>query len=456
MNLSFYGATESVTGSNFLLESGDTKILVECGLKQGGHFAEDFNFEPFPYEPSEIDACFITHAHIDHTGRLPKLAGEGFEGKVFSTAPTKDFSEYLLSDSIEILSEESNRCDAESFCNHENISKILNLWETADYHEPFNFGPFTITFYNAGHILGSSFIKIEAEGKSIVFAGDLGNKPAPLLPNRENLSEAGDIDYCLIESTYGDRIHESRSDADQILDNAITETVKNNGVLMIPAFAMERTQDILFHIHRLIHDNEIPEVPVFLDSPLAIELTDVYEKYKSWLNEDTKDFRSSGHPLFKFPDLTKTKSVDESKSINNSPKPKVIIAGAGMSTGGRILHHEMRYLSDPNTTILFVGFQVEGSLGRKILDGSKKEGQFSVEIFGENIPVNCNVKAIGGYSAHADKPQLLDWLRGSEDNLEKVFIIHGEKEQSKALSKSIKEEFGIESTIPKYGSSVEL
>lgn len=456
MKLSFYGANESVTGSNFLLESNGSKILIDCGLKQGSNFAEEFNFEPFPYDLSEIDGVFITHAHIDHTGRLPKLAGEGFKGKVFSTAPTKDFSEYLLQDSINILSREADRCNSESFCNPDNISKILNQWETVDYYNSFDFGPFTITFYNAGHILGSSFIKIEAEGKSIVFSGDLGNSPAPLLPNREKLSEAGDVDYCVMESTYGDRVHESRSDADKILDEVITRTVNKNGVLMIPAFAMERTQDLLFHIHRLIDKEEIEEIPVFLDSPLAIDLTDVYEKYSKWLNKETKEFQSSGHPLFNFSALTETETVGESKNINKSPAPKIIIAGSGMSTGGRILHHEMRYLSDPKNSILFVGYQVEGSLGRKILDSHKEEGDTSVEIFGNNIPVNCNIRAIGGYSAHADKQQLLNWIDGTEDNLKQIFIVHGEKEQSNKLSKTIEDKFGTESIVPEYGSSVEL
>lgn len=457
MKLEFYGGAGRVTGSNFLLESNGEKILIDCGLMQGGNFAEDVNFTPLPYNPEEVGAVFLTHAHIDHTGRLPKLAGEGFEGTVYSIDPTKDFSEYLLKDSINILTREANRCNADTFCNPENISKIMNMWETVDYHKPITFGPFTVTFYDAGHILGSSFIKVEAEGKTIVFSGDLGNSPAPLLKGRENLDVIdGEVDYCLIESTYGGRVHEPGEEAEHKLDKMIDYTVKKGGVLMIPAFAMERTQDIIFHIHRLMDEGKISEVPVFLDSPLAIKLTRVYEKYKEWLNPETKEFRGEGHKLFSFSNLTKTMSTEESKRINSSPSPKVIIAGSGMSNGGRILHHERRYLSDPNSAILMVGYQVEGSLGREILDGSKSDKSFKVKIFEEEVSVNCRVEAIGGYSAHADKPQLLEWIKPQKKNIKKAFVIHGEKDQSGAFAKTLEEDLNIDSRVPSHGDVVEL
>lgn len=429
-----------MTGANYLLESGSAKILIDCGLMQGSNYAERQNFEPFPYDPKEISAVFITHAHIDHTGRLPKLVGEGFKGRVYSTAPTREFARHLLEDSIDILGREAKKCDAESFCNEGNVKKLMEVWEGLDYHAEVSVGPFTAKFYDAGHILGSSFVEISEGGKKIVFSGDLGNSPAPLLKPTEQIHEA---DYCVVESTYGGRVHERVQKLRDDLEDIVEDTVKAGGTLMIPAFAMERTQTLLHHLDSLMGEGRVPRVPVFLDSPLAIRLTDVYRQFEEYLNEEAREFLRKDRTLFDFPSLKKTLSTEESKNILRVPPPKIVIAGSGMSQGGRILHHEKAYLPDPKSMILFVGYQVRGSLGRRILDGEK-----SVRIFGEEVPVRAKTRAIHGYSAHADQNQLLDWLSPMRHHLKKVFVVQGEEDQSAPLAVKIEDELAVSADTP--------
>ena len=456
MNLTFYGGAKSVTGSNYVLESegpasagataGKKKIMVDCGMQQGGHFAEKKNFEPFPYEPSEIEAVFVTHAHIDHIGLLPKLVKGGFKGKVYSTPATRDFAELMLIDSEHLLSKEAEREGKPPLYNTEDVEKLMKVWEGAEYHSPINVSVFNIELFDAGHILGSAIIRVEAEGKTVVFSGDLGNSPAPIIQPTEKLSSA---DYCLIESTYGNRLHEGLGDRQRDLESAIESTVKDGGVLMIPAFALERTQDILFHLNELFEKGRVPKVPVFIDSPLAIKLTAIYRKYENHFNKDVLKLEHDGDDIFNFPGLHFTLTTEQSKEINNVPAPKIIMAGSGMSNGGRILHHEMRYLSDPKSTILFVGYQTVGSMGRQILNGAK-----SVRIFGEEIPVRCRVKEISAYSAHADQGQLLDWLKPLRLSLKKVFVVQGEEGASEVLAGKIRDNYAIEAVVPEAGDKV--
>lgn len=448
MKLTFYGAIQSVTGANYLLEDPSAKILIDCGLNQGNSFCEERNWEPFPYDPREIKAVFITHSHIDHIGRLPQLVKNGFNGKIFSTAPAKDAAEFLLLDSEHILKQEAEYKKKPMLYGVEDIADVFKVWEGINYHEPINIGNFKITLYNAGHILGSSFIIIEGPSSTglgqrvrIAFSGDLGNSPAPLIGMKEELM--GEIDYCVTESTYGGRVHENLEERKEILEDLIEDIARNKGTLMIPAFAMERTQDLLFEINQLVEQKRIPRISVFVDSPLAIKLTEVYKKHR--------DYLVSGDINFNFPGLKMTLTTEESKSINNVSPPKVIIAGSGMSHGGRILHHERRYLSDPNSTLLIVGYQASGSLGRKILDGEE-----TVRIFGEEVAVKCHIKAIGGYSAHADKPQILNWLKTQRQNFKKVFIVQGEKDQSSALAQAIKDEMAVATVLPEFGVSYNL
>src|SRR3989344_4971028 len=300
MNLTFYGGAKSVTGSNYLLESNGKKVLVDCGMQQGSHFAEKKNFEPFPYEPSEIEAVFVTHAHIDHIGLLPKLVKEGFKGKVYSTPATRDFAELMLIDSEHLLGKEAEREGKPPLYNTEDVEKLMKVWEGVEYHSPINVSVFNIELFDAGHILGSAIIRVEAEGKTVVFSGDLRNSPAPIIQPTEKLASA---DYCLIESTYGDRFHEGLGDRQRDLEAAIEDTVKMGGVLTIPAFALERTQELLFHLNELFEKGKIPEVPVFIDSPLAIKLTAVYRKYEKHFNKEVLKLERAGDDIFNFPGL---------------------------------------------------------------------------------------------------------------------------------------------------------
>ncbi|MDO8467024.1 MAG: MBL fold metallo-hydrolase [bacterium] len=449
MKLTFHGATKQVTGSNFLLESDGQKILIDCGLNQGDSFVEKHNFEPFPYNAKEISAVLVTHPHVDHVGRLPKLYKDGFRGKVYSTPPCRDAAQILLTDSEHILIQEAERFKQPVIYGIREIEELMTHWEGIEYHQQITVGNFKATFYNAGHILGSSFILVEAEGKRMIFSGDLGNSPAPMIGRRED-PPAG-VDYCLVEGTYGNRIHPPMSVRKGILEDMIEDTVKSGGVLMIPAFAMERTQELLFELNDLVESGRIPSLPIFVDSPLAIKLTEVYKKHYKYFDEDTQKKFHSGDGIFNFPGLKMTLTVDESKGINKVPAPKVIIAGAGMSNAGRILHHEKLYLSDPNSTIFMVGYQAAGSLGRKILDGEKK-----VKVLGEVVNVRCRVVVATAYSAHADQPQLLEWLTPMRGKIKKVFVIHSEEESGKELVQKMRDELAIDGEVPEPNSSVEL
>jgi metallo-beta-lactamase family protein len=449
MKLSFYGAAQEVTGSNYLLESGGEKILIDCGLHQGGSFCEEHNFEPFGFNPKEIKAVVVTHAHIDHIGRLPQLVDQGFTGTIFSTPPTRDEAELLLLDSEHILNQEAERHGKPMIYGVEDVVQARKQWQIHPYHQPFSIGPFKVEFFDAGHVLGSAFVKIEAEGKSVIFSGDLGNNPAPFINPTEDPS-GGTV--AIIESTYGGRIHKQGDIRRQALKTLITETVNRGGTVMIPAFALERIQEIIFELNNLIESGELPRVPVFVDSPLAIRLTAVYQKYsseKDYFNKAATERMRGGDAIFDFPGLRLTLTTQQSKEINSVTGPKVIIAGAGMSQGGRIMHHELRYLSDPNSAILFVGYQARGSLGRRLIDGEPM-----VRIMGEHVPVRCTVKAIGGYSAHADQPQLVKWLRDMEQKPQKVFITHGEVEEAQALADKVKTELNLDCHIPERGESV--
>lgn len=448
MRLHFYGGVRSVTGANYLLEAGGKKILIDCGLRQGIGFCDEVNCEPFPYKPEEIDAVFVTHAHIDHTGRLPKLVKAGYKNKIYSTSPTRDFAELLLLDSEHIIRKETDRLQVAPLYGTEDVINLMKMWEGVSYHQTIFVGDVRVTPYNAGHILGSSFYFIEVEGKRVVFSGDLGNFPAPIIKNTEFIDN---VDYALIESTYGGRVHEPPAEREDKLKKIIEEAVAKKGTLMIPAFAMERTQDLLYQLNDLVENGKIPKVPVYLDSPLAIKLTTVYQKYNSYFNDEARELIAGGDKIFNFPGLHLALQTEQSKDINNVPGPKIIIAGSGMMQGGRIIHHARRYLPDKNSTLLFIGYQAGGSLGRKIFDGAK-----NVKIFGEEVAVNSKIEAIGGYSAHADQPRLIEWLRPMAKNLKKVYACMGEPDQAEALVQKIKSELGVNAEIPEVGQVVEL
>ncbi|MDP1629008.1 MAG: MBL fold metallo-hydrolase [bacterium] len=453
MKLTFHGGARSVTGANYLLEMESAgrriKILVDCGMIQGSRLAEKENYEKFPYNPKEIEALLVTHAHMDHTGRIPKLYRDGFRGKIYGTPPTLDFAKLMLLDSEHIIKEEAEKQNVKPLYQIGDVEGAGGLFESFGYHQKIKIGKdIGVEFLDAGHILGSSIIKIEAEGKTVVFSGDLGNPPTPLLKPTEFVERA---DYVVIESAYGDRLHERAAERKEILEDIIEDTIGRGGVLMIPAFAMERTQELLYELNELAENHRIPPVPVFLDSPLAIKATALYRKYPDYYNKEAVYLIKSGDDVFKFPNLEFTPTVDDSRRINEVPPPKIIIAGSGMSTAGRILHHERRYLSDPKSTFLIIGYQVWGSLGRRILDGEKE-----VKIFGETVPVRCRVKAIGAYSAHADQAGLKNWVSRIEKPVKKVFVVQGEEEPAAALRQIIRDELAIDAEAPRLDETVEL
>lgn len=452
--ITFYGGAQTVTGACYHFDSGRTKILVDCGLFQCPRVCEPQNYEKFLFDPKEIEAVFITHAHIDHTGRIPKLFKDGFKGKVYSTPPTKDLARLMLEDSLGVMEKEARGEKKELLFGLEDIEHAFKSWQAIEYREEVHVGDFGIRLLDAGHVLGSAMVEIIApdgksgEFKKILCSGDIGNPPTPLLKPTEIVKDAN---IMLVESTYGDRKHEGRGERKLRLERIIEDTVRKAGILMIPAFSLERTQELLFEIHSLVTAGRVPMVPTFLDSPLAIKATDVYRKYESYFNKEAIYAAASGEGLFKFPMLKFTLRTEESKAINDVPAPKIVIAGSGMSTGGRILHHERRYLPDPSSTLLVMGYQAAGSRGRQIQDGARE-----IEMFGEKIPVRCRVETLEGYSGHPDRDQLVEFVQYSVDALEQVFCIQGEADSALFLVQRIRDYLGIRAHAPKLGASFEI
>lgn len=438
-----------VTGSCTLVETAQTRLLVDCGLIQGSKMSEEQNAESFPFDPSTLDAVILTHTHLDHIGRVPKLVREGFKGRIIATEPTAEFAAVMLEDSVHVLTMEAERHGTEPLYSVEDVQQVIPLLEGHPYHTSITIKDCTIELFDAGHILGSAIAKIDDGQRSVVFSGDLGNPPVPILKPTETIPEA---DYVVMESTYGGRVHEDKDTRTLLLHSAIYETVMLNGVLLIPAFAMERTQELLYEINTLVNNHDIPPVGIYVDSPLAIKATAIFKKFEQYFNTETQSIIHSGDDVFNFPELHMTATSDESKAINDVPAPKVIIAGSGMAHGGRIVHHIKRYIGNFATTYLIVGYQVNGSLGRKLLDGAK-----TVRIHGEDTEVHARVQAIGGYSAHADQPKLTAWITAfNQDKLKGIFLNHGEEDQATALQRHLEQHMKTPITIPEPLQQIEL
>lgn len=448
MKLGFYGADRQVTGSNHLLEFGDTKVLFDCGMYQCGRYCEVENYKAFPYSPAEINAVFLSHPHADHCGKLPKLYKDGFRGKVYCTEPARKLTRVVLEDSAKIIGREARRDNTEPLFTIADVEGVMEHFVDLDYSTDVEVGGGRFRLLDAGHILGSAMIVAEIEGRTIVFSGDMGNSPTPLLQPTETVQKA---DVVIMESTYGNRLHESITDRERKLLEVILEVVQNKGVLLIPSFAIERTQELLHDIDHILESNNLGKVKVFLDSPMAIKATEVYEESFSYLSDRIKDHETASS-LFNFPQLEFTESKAESLEIDDESNPKIIIAGSGMMNGGRILSHAAKVLPNPRNVLLIVGYQSEGTLGRRLLKGERK-----VNIDGKEVNVAARVKAIGSYSAHADQNQILMWFKAMARMPEKVFLVHGEIDQAQGLADKIEAE-GIcrDVVIPTYGEVFEI
>ena len=452
VKVTFYGGAENVTGANFLLEEvGGVKILLDCGLAQGGNNYMDINWGKFPYDPASIDYLVISHAHIDHVGRIPKLVKAGFKGKILSTPPTRDIAGIMLMDSLGILGKEAKMMKKDPMYTEEDVVRSMTLWqEGIPYHREYKVGNFLMTLRDSGHILGSSMSEFVINGKKIVYTGDLGNSPNVLLNDTEVITDA---DYLIMESVYGDRNHEPHNMSRDMLEDAIEGTVRSDGVLMIPAFSIEKTQEILFEINKMMEESRIPLVKVFLDSPLAIKVTDVYNKYRSYFNPlAMKEY--AFHPqdgIFAFPQLIRTLKTEESISIKSYSNPKIIIAGSGMSNGGRILHHETNYLPDKKSTLLITGYQSANTLGRLVQEGAKK-----VKIMGDDVQVRASVVSITGFSGHKGADDLLDFVSHTADKVKHIFVALGEPKSSMYLVQRIRDNLALDASIPEYGQSFDL
>ncbi len=451
LKLTFAGGTGSVTGANFLLEvpeeHGGKKYLIDCGLSQGTKLADDKNWEPFPYDPSTIDVLFITHAHIDHVGRIPKLISEGFTGTIYSTTPTKDITRLMLEDTANILSHSDNEALGNIY-SPAVLEKVFQNWKTVEYHDKVAIDECTFRYLDAGHILGSGMLELLYNGKKILFTGDLGNSPSPLLNDTEAISG---IDYLLMESVYGDRNHVDRNERRAKLEAVIEDNFKRKGTLVIPTFSLERSQELLFEIDQLVENDRVPKMPIFFDSPLGIRLTKVYREYSKYYNAFAQNIIKAGQDIFSFPGLKSTLLTEESKEILNAPDPKIVIAGSGMSNGGRVLHHEAHYLPHEKNTLLLTGYQSQGTLGRLIQDGEKQ-----VRINGQDIPVRASVVFIDGYSGHKDSDHLIAFVEQIADHVKQVFVAMGEPKSSMFLAQRLQDYLGVYASAPREGDVVEL
>lgn len=445
INLTFCSGVGSVTGANFLFElsNGDkrTKILIDCGLIQGEKTAQAENREDFDYKPSEIDMLFVTHAHLDHVGRIPKLIKEGFEGVIYSTAETMALAELILEDAVGLLQKEATNEGILPLYEIQDMKKAFTMWKTIPYHTETTFEEgFSVYLRDAGHILGSSMIQFTYDNKKVVFTGDLGNTPTPLLKDTEPIVG---VDYVIMESVYGDRNHESKNERREKLAQVIKDVIKKNGTLVIPAFSLERTQVILYELNKIIESGATPSIPVYVDSPLATKITEIYKSSTYLFNKIAQGEIKGGDDIFDFPKLSFTVSMQESKDIDNSKSPKIILAGSGMSIGGRVVHHEEKYLPDSKNTILLVGYQTLGSVGRHLIDGAKK-----VNIHGNEIPVNAKIEAILGYSSHKDSDHLIEFINTTNETVKKVFVVMGEPKASLFLAQKIRDNLGLDAIYP--------
>lgn len=474
MNITFLGATKMVTGSNFLVEGAGKKFLVDCGMYQGKSTDEMENEAPFLYDVADIDFMLLTHAHIDHSGRIPKLYNEGFRGPIYATKATCDLCSIMLPDSGHIQEQENEwknnkrkrkgQKQQPPLYTAEEAIKSLEIFHPVKYDEIIDIDEnIHVRFNDAGHMLGSAIIElwVNEDGKTTktVFTGDLGNNDIPLLASPTMIDDA---DYLVMESTYGDRLHVRTDDKAQVFLDIVSETLDNGGTVVIPSFAVGRTQEILYELNMIKEEKgkdpkfqeeyeKLMKVPVYVDSPLAISATEVFKENEDLFDDETKAIMERGDNPLEFPGLKFTRTADESKALNESNEPSIIISASGMCEVGRIKHHLKHNIWNPKSTILFVGYQAPGTLGRTIVDGAKK-----VKIFGEEFSVEARVEYIEGYSGHADQEWLLNFVYSFIKKPKHIFLVHGEPNGQLVLKNKIVENTNIPVTIPDFGEKYTL
>jgi len=443
MRLVFAGAAYEVTGACFYLEGKQHKFLVDCGLFQGSKLSFQRNIEDFPFSPKEIDFVLLTHAHLDHCGRLPRLVRLGFSGHIFATPPTLAIMRLILEDTLGLMLEGS----VPKIFDEEDLGETLNRFVEVDYNIPREIDHLSFTFRDAGHILGSSFLEIEVEDHKLLFSGDLGNSPSLLLAPPDRPFSA---DTLVLEATYGDREHDDKVGKIALLHQAIDYILESRGTLLIPAFAIERTQELLFIFDILSSHARIGRIPIYLDSPLAIDIVSVFRSFPDYLRPAVADRVVSGDDPFDFPSLRLIYSETLSKTLNDKPGPRIIIAGSGMMEGGRIQHHLVHLLDDPRNMLFVPCFQAKGTLGRQIIDGAKE-----ISIFNKTMSVRARVVFANSFSSHADQPQLLKWLEGQSPK--KIFCVHGEEEALLKLKEKLIAQFpSVQVILPSLNEGFEL
>jgi metallo-beta-lactamase family protein len=460
--LQFLGAAGTVTGSKFLVDAGDTRFMVDCGMFQGAKKLRLLNWDPCPVRPSSVDHVILTHAHIDHVGMLPRLVREGFQGPVWCTPATRDLTGITLIDAGHLQEEDARFATKKGFSKHkpplplytvQDSELAIKLLQAVEYNEDLALSSNTrIRFRDAGHILGSGIVEAEIKNSGapmrIVFSGDLGRYHAKILRDPTPVVTG---DYLVVESTYGNREHPAGEVSDQ-LAQIINETVNREGTLVVPAFALGRTQTLLYMIRELKTKGLVPDLPIFVDSPMAVDMTKLFGTYVKEFDVEAQEvFRSTGRCPILCSNLHMIDSREESKRLNGFRNPAVIISASGMATGGRILHHLKQRLPEPRNTVLFIGFQPYGTRGQLLKDGAQK-----IKIHGEEIPVRAQVRSLESLSAHADANEILFWLQSFQAPPRRTFIVHGEPNASAALAERIGSTFRWTSHIPEYLETVEL
>ena len=465
IKLSFFGAARNVTGSNYLLEINGARLLVDCGFYQERDFRAR-NWEPFAYGASTIDAVLLTHAHLDHCGLLPKLVKDGFKGDIHCTPATAEIARIVMLDSARIQEEDvaykrkrHKREGRESPHPYEPLYRVadaeavLPLLKTTRYGKTVDLGGgVSCIFRDAGHILGAEMVVVHAEQngekRSMVFSGDIGRPNTPILRDPSPIDQ---VDYVVVESTYGNRTHKPNEEIPDILTEVINRTCKGGGNVVVPSFSVERAQELLYHLHELLRKGRIPSLTVYLDSPMAVRVTEVFRKHPELFDEETTEMLRRGEHPCDFPNLRMCRSVGESKAIKEAKEGAIIIAGSGMCTGGRIKHHIKANINRPESTILFVGYQAMGTLGRRLLEGAEK-----IRLHGEMYEVKARVEKVNGFSAHADRNELFEWLSGLKEAPRHVFVTHGEEDAAEAFSQLIESKTGWDVSVPSYGDEVVL